>query len=82
MILLIEKMNSIGIRGLALDWIDSFLRGRKQYMELPDIDKTGCQSRRTSTEACIASGVPQGSILGPVLFLLFVNQINTGISNS
>ena len=56
-----------GIRGLALDWVISYFSYRKQCVEY-----NGHRSLRNE----IYCGVPQGSILGHLFFLLYVNDIN------
>ncbi|CAG4940655.1 unnamed protein product [Colias eurytheme] len=64
--LLIKKLESVGIRGLALDWFSSYLTNRKQYVKIDGI---------ASEVLPIKFGVPQGSILGPTLFTLYINEI-------
>ena len=64
--LLINKMEYYGIRGMPLEWFRSYLNNRQQYTEIDDT---------LSNIDSIKCGVPQGSILGPLLFLLYINDI-------
>ena len=64
--ILIQKLNHYGVRGFAADWVKSYLEDRKQLVVVD-----GVQSMSKS----IRCGVPQGSILGPTLFLLYINDI-------
>jgi retron-type reverse transcriptase len=64
--ILLDKLYHYGIRNTALDLFKSYLSNRKQYT---DIDGT------KSTLNTITTGVPQGSILGPLLFIIYMNDI-------
>ena len=66
--ILISKLEYYGIKGRTLKWLTSYLSERKQCISYLDVGKTSMCS--------IICGIPQGSILGPLLFLIYVNDLH------
>ena len=64
--ILFEKLTKYGIRNTALQWFKSYLQNRKQFI---------CYQNIESLYSNISCGVPKGSILGPILFLLYINDM-------
>ena len=70
--ILLQKLSHYGIRGTANKWFESYLSNRSQFCTF---------GGKQSDEAIISCGVPQGSILGPLLFLIYINDLGTIFQN-
>lgn len=71
--LLLVKLYKYGIRGHIHEWLKSYLNKRQQYVQFKQ-NNSDCQS--------VICGIPQGSVLGPKLFILFINNVYEVVHNT
>ena len=69
---LLQKLNKYGIRNHTLNWISSFLTNRTHHVVV---------NGSTSNVESVLSGVPQGTVLGPLLFLIYINDIEQNLTS-
>ena len=71
--ILISKLEYYGVRRIVNNWFQSFLTNRKQFTNVNNYNSTYQQ---------ITHGVPEGSVLGPLMFILLINHSHLSVNNS
>ena len=66
--IMMTKIRAIDVRGTAADWFASYLNNRRQYCSY---------GNQKSSESLITCGIPQGSCLGPFLFIIYINDFES-----
>ena len=71
--ILLDNLEAHGVKGIAIKWFESYLLNRMQFVEV---------NGQASDWANITTGVPQRSVLGPILFLVYINDFANGVQFS
>ena len=70
--ILLQKLEHVGVRGVVGTWFESYLSGRQQYVSIGDA---------MSSTVDVVCGVPQGSVLGPLIFIIYINDMTNACTS-
>lgn len=73
--ILLQKLYGYGIRGNAYKWFESYLNDRRQFVEISNTDENNKLKNIKSDIKIINNSIPQGSVIGCILFLLYINDL-------
>jgi len=73
--ILLKRLYNLGVKDRALHWFKSYLINRKQFVQITHLNKNNFKSTHNSTIKTTNIGVPQGSILGPLLFICYLKGV-------
>ena len=70
---LVQKLSNIGVSQQIVTWVEDFLRNRTQAVVVDGHSSSPCP---------VTSGVPQGSVVGPILFLIYINDLPNAVKSN
>jgi len=73
--ILLERLRSLGVQGAAYKWFESYLLNRRLFVQVTHLSERGFKSVHNSKMITPKCGIPQGSILGPILFICYLKGI-------